>query len=102
MGRLEARLSRLEAQTAAPPCPHPWHATPDPITPRRIDYREGAKVLAPGAPPAPAPEPDRCPACGEERPTITVVAVDYSGAPSLGFGHRLSAMVHAEKDEKCD
>ena len=80
MGRLETRLSRLEAQTAALPCPHPWHMPPDPITPRRIDYRESAKVLAPDAPPpAPLP-PDTCPECAEERPQIEVRAFDYRAA----------------------
>ncbi len=91
MASLAYRLTRLETQQPAPPCPDRWHQPPDATAVRIVDYRRAAAPLMDGfIAPAEPRGPDRCPSCGEERLRITVRAIDVPSGVSLGFGHRLT------------
>jgi hypothetical protein len=86
---LTTRLTSLERQRRS--CSHPWHAAPNAVAVRPVDYRQAARPLMPGyRPPDVDPPPDRCPSCGAERPRVVVRAVQMPAGTSFGFGHRLT------------
>jgi len=95
MASLTYRLTRLENGHFTAPCPDRWHRERSAIEVRPVDYRIAVGPLAPGyVAPATQPEPDSCPTCGEERPSISIRALDLpigqSVGQSLGFGRRLT------------
>ena len=95
MASLRARIERAElyAQQGRP-CTDPWHQERDPLATRMVDYRVAVAPLCAGYVAPPGPPPDHCPACGEVREHITVVARDaWPGGSVFGPG-RLT--VHPE------
>ncbi len=86
MNVLERRISTLEAQQTAHPCPDAWHQDRDPLEVRHVDYRQAVAPLMPGYVPPPEERADRCPSCGTERARIAIRAVEVHA--SLGGSTR--------------
>ena len=95
MATLNTRLTRLENWQGAAPCPDRWHQPTDATAVRIVDYRLAAAPLMAGyVAPTTAPAPDSCPTCHQERPSISIRALDLpigqTVGQSLGFGRRLT------------